>query len=61
MKLQQISSIHLMIKAASIINVHLILLKTYIEQVKENKKLYEALLKSEREKISLIEKMLHRE
>lgn len=33
-------------------------LEKYIEQVEENKKLYEALLKSEREKIALLEKML---
>lgn len=33
-------------------------LDKYIEQVEENKKLYEALLKSEREKLALLEKML---
>lgn len=33
-------------------------LDKYIEQVEENKKLYEALLKSEREKIALLEKIL---
>ena len=33
-------------------------LEKYVEQVEENKKLYEALLKSEREKIALLEKML---
>lgn len=33
-------------------------LDRYIEQVEENKKLYEALLKAEREKIALLEKML---
>jgi len=33
-------------------------LDKYVEQVEENKKLYEALLKSEREKIVLLEKML---
>ena len=35
-------------------------LEKYIEQVEENKKLYEALLKSEREKIALLEEMLGR-
>jgi transcriptional regulator with XRE-family HTH domain len=35
-------------------------LDKYIEQVEENKKLYEALLKSEREKIALLEKMLEK-
>jgi len=30
----------------------------YVEQVEENKKLYEALLKSEREKIGLLERMI---
>jgi transcriptional regulator with XRE-family HTH domain len=33
-------------------------LDKYVEQVEENKKLYEALLKSEREKIAMLEKML---
>jgi transcriptional regulator with XRE-family HTH domain len=33
-------------------------LERYVEQVEENKKLYEALLKSEREKIALLERML---
>lgn len=33
-------------------------LEKYIEQVEENKKLYDALLKSEREKISLLEKII---
>lgn len=33
-------------------------LEKYVEAMEENKKLYEALLKSEREKISLLEKML---
>ena len=33
-------------------------LEKYVEQVEENKKLYEALLKSEREKIALLEKMI---
>ena len=31
----------------------------YVEQVEENKKLYEALLKSEREKILLLERLLN--
>lgn len=35
-------------------------LEKYIEQVEENKKLYEALLKSEREKIALLEKMIEK-
>lgn len=35
------------------------LLEKYAEQVEENKKLYEALLKSEREKIALLERMLN--
>lgn len=34
-------------------------LEKYIEQVDENKKLYEALLKSEREKIALLERLLN--
>jgi transcriptional regulator with XRE-family HTH domain len=33
-------------------------LDKYIEQVEENKRLYEALLKSEREKIALLERIL---
>lgn len=33
-------------------------LEKYIEQVEKNERLYEALLKSEREKIALLEKML---
>lgn len=33
-------------------------LEKYVEQVEENKKLYEALLKSEREKIALLERLL---
>lgn len=33
-------------------------LDKYVEVIEENKKLYEALLKSEREKIALLEKML---
>lgn len=33
-------------------------LEKYIEAIEENKKLYEALLKSEREKIVMLEKML---
>jgi hypothetical protein len=33
-------------------------LDKYVEAVEENKRLYEALLKSEREKIALLEKML---
>lgn len=33
-------------------------LDKYVEQVEENKRLYEALLKSEREKIALLEKMV---
>ncbi|HEX2630680.1 MAG TPA: helix-turn-helix transcriptional regulator [Chitinophagaceae bacterium] len=33
-------------------------LDKYIEVIEENKKLYEALLKSEREKVSLLEKLL---
>lgn len=36
-------------------------LNKYIEQVEENKKLYEALLKSEREKTALLEKILHKQ
>jgi transcriptional regulator with XRE-family HTH domain len=35
-------------------------LNKYVEQVEENKRLYEALLKSEREKVALMEKMLDR-
>ncbi|HEX7903421.1 MAG TPA: XRE family transcriptional regulator [Chitinophagaceae bacterium] len=35
-------------------------LDKYVEQVEENKKLYEALLKSERERIVLLEKMLEK-
>ena len=34
-------------------------LEKYLEQVEENKKLYEALLKSEREKIALLERLLN--
>jgi transcriptional regulator with XRE-family HTH domain len=34
-------------------------LEKYVEQVEENKKLYEALLKSEREKIALLERVLN--
>ncbi|WP_288878853.1 helix-turn-helix domain-containing protein [Pedobacter panaciterrae] len=33
-------------------------LEKYIEAIEENKRLYEALLKSEREKLALIEKMM---
>lgn len=33
-------------------------LEKYVEQVEENKRLYEALLKSEREKVALLEKLL---
>lgn len=35
-------------------------LDKYVEQVEENKRLYEALLKSEREKVALMEKMLEK-
>lgn len=35
-------------------------LEKYIETMEENKKLYEALLKSEREKIALLEKMIEK-
>lgn len=35
-------------------------LDKYIEAIEENKKLYEALLKSEREKIALLEKLLEK-
>lgn len=34
-------------------------LEKYVEQVEENKKLYEALLKSEREKVLLLERLLN--
>lgn len=47
---------------ASLLNYHCSFnpLDKLMEQVEENKKLYEALLKSEREKITLLEKMLEK-
>ena len=35
-------------------------LEKYVEQVEENKRLYEELLKSEREKVQLLERMLNK-